>query len=300
VLRPSWQLSATIVALLLVAALVLRPMPGRRARLLAGFAWEFAIVFTLIGIWQYVGRFVHTKVEGAVENAQGVWDVERAMHLPSEVWVQQLVLPHAWLMRAMNLFYESVHFNSMWMFLIWLWWYHRGEFRRARTVMALTTLACLLVQAIPVAPPRMLPRLGFVDAALVYGQSVYGPAGSGIANQLSAMPSVHVAWAALLAFYGFRLCRNPWRWLFVAHFVITLVVVVATANHWWLDGLVAMGLMGLAILARGLAEQAAAAVRAGRLGAGQLTGHPVADPAPQRSGRGIVVPVTMASPSAPD
>ncbi len=48
------------------------------------------------------------------------------------------------------------------------------------------------------APPRFLPDLGFVDAGLMYHLSVYGAGGSGISNQLAAMPSLHVGWAVLV------------------------------------------------------------------------------------------------------
>ena len=64
-----------------------------------------------------------------------------------------------------------------------------------RTVLAWTTLCCLLIQLIPVAPPRMIPGIGIVDTGLRYNQSVYSH-GLPI-DQLSAMPSVHVAWAVL-------------------------------------------------------------------------------------------------------
>jgi hypothetical protein len=33
---------------------------------------------------------------------------------------------------------------------------------------------------------------------------------------------------------------------------MTVFVVVATANHWWMDGIVAGGLMALVILGQGL------------------------------------------------
>jgi hypothetical protein len=34
--------------------------------------------------------------------------------------------------------------------------------------------------------------------------------------------------------------RSRWRWLWVLHPVVTFAVVVVTANHYWLDGLVAL------------------------------------------------------------
>ena len=41
-------------------------------------------------------------------------------------------------------------------------------------------------------------QLGFVDTAKEYGQSVYGSIGQGLSDQMSAMPSVHVAWALIV------------------------------------------------------------------------------------------------------
>ena len=90
-----------------------------------------------------------------------------------------------------------------------------------------------------------MPELGYVDTALTYGQSVYGAGGSQIAGQLAAMPSIHVAWAAIIAWYAVSPERQPWRWLFVVHFVMTVLVISATANHWWLDGIVAVGIVAL-------------------------------------------------------
>ncbi len=36
---------------------------------------------------------------------------------------------------------------------------------------------------------------------------------------------------------------SPWRWWVLAHPVLTILIVVATANHWWLDGVVAVALL---------------------------------------------------------
>jgi membrane-associated phospholipid phosphatase len=134
-----------------------------------------------------------------------------------------------------------MHFTMLFVFLIWLFVRHRERYRPVRSVLALTTLCCLLVQLIPVAPPRMLP--GIVDTALLYGQSVYS---NGLAvDQLSAMPSVHVAWAVFIGYYAWRVSPSRWRYLGWAHAAITVFVVVATGNHWWLDGIVAALLLAL-------------------------------------------------------
>jgi hypothetical protein len=67
---------------------------------------------------------------------------------------------------------------------------------------------------------------------------VYPSFGANGPAQLSAMPSVHVAWAVIIGTTIVMVARSPWRWLALAHPIITTLVVVATGNHYWLDGIV--------------------------------------------------------------
>ncbi len=156
------------------------------------------------------------------------------LFLPPERDVQGLVLGHPLAVQAANLYYATMHFAVVFAFLIWMFVRHREAYRPVRSVLAIATLICLLIQLVPFAPPRMFP--GFVDTAALYGQSVYGGGFDG--DQFSAMPSVHVAWAVLVAFYVWRIGSGGWRYLGIAHAGTTVLVVVATANHWWLDGIV--------------------------------------------------------------
>jgi len=217
----------------------------------AAVARETAVVLALFTVWQLAARAALRQVSGAFDHAAAVLAAERWLPLPTELWVQQAVLPHETLVRWANTFYVYAHLNSMMVFLAWMFLRHRAEYPRTRTLMVVVTGTCLLLQMVPVAPPRMLAELGFVDTALRYGQSVYGPFGSGIANQLAAMPSVHMAWAALIAVVVVAVGRSPWRWLVVVHPVLTMVVVVATANHYWLDGIVAVAILAVALPAVG-------------------------------------------------
>jgi hypothetical protein len=77
-----------------------------------------------------------------------------------------------------------------------------------------------------------------------YGQSVYGTVGGFDPDQLSAMPSVHVGWAVLIALCAYRVSTSRWRYLGTAHAAMTIFVVVATGNHFWADGIVAVALLG--------------------------------------------------------
>jgi hypothetical protein len=120
---------------------------------------------------------------------------------------------------------------------------HRADYPKWRTTGAIFTGVSLAIQFIPVAPPRLLPQLGFIDAAALYHQSVYGSGGIDIAPQVAAMPSVHVGWAVFIALVVIRVSPSRWRWLVLIHPIVTVLVVVATANHWWLDGVVAVLLL---------------------------------------------------------
>jgi len=241
----TWQDAAVVVVVLTVlVALTARSSRGWivGAR---GFAREAAIVFALFGMWQYAAAQSLTRVTGAIAHGREIWHIERVLHLPSEVALQRVVLPYPSVVRFSNLYYAGLHFPITIAFLIWLWVRHRDRYPVVRNTIAIATGACLLVQMIPVAPPRMLPEVGFVDTALRYGQSVYGPTGRGMADQLSAMPSIHVAWAVLGGVVVVAVSTSPWRWLAAGHAVLTILVVVVTANHFWADGIVAVALLGL-------------------------------------------------------
>ena len=122
--------------------------------------------------------------------------------------------------------------------------------------------------------PRLLPATGVIDAARVLGQSVYAPNGLHDYTQLSAMPSVHVGWAVLVAVVVIAASASRWRWLILAHPAVTIAAVVVTGNHFWLDGIVAAAMVG--------------AVLAGQYGAARLAplvpqfGRSVTAASPQR------------------
>jgi MFS superfamily sulfate permease-like transporter len=132
--------------------------------------------------------------------------------------------------------------------LIWVYVWHRRKYPQVRTTLVLFTAAALLVQLIPVAPPRMLPGDGMIDTAVRYGQSVYGSVAGFNADQLSAMPSVHIGWALLAALVIIEVSRSHWRWFALAYPLLTMLAVVVTANHYWLDGIAAALLLALALV----------------------------------------------------
>ncbi|WP_441250033.1 phosphatase PAP2 family protein [Kitasatospora sp. McL0602] len=205
---------------------------------------EGATLLALFALWQLVGHLSVMSTDHALDRGAWIHRTELQLGLPDEAAWQRAVEPHAWLVSASNYYYATMHFALMIALLAWVFVRHRERYRWVRNTVVFSTAACLVVQFVPVAPPRMLPNSGFVDLAAVYGQSVYGGAIGGVVpDQLSAMPSVHVAWCVIVAVAVVRVGRGPWRWLVVLHPLITVFVVVVTANHFWADGLVAIALL---------------------------------------------------------
>jgi hypothetical protein len=252
-----WHWAVAFAAILGATGLAARWSPDARIRGAGAFARETALVLALYAIWNYAGKLSLVHVDEAFANGRWVWDVERFLHLPSEVDFEHALMPYPSVMRSLNAYYAVAHVPVLVAGLVWLFVRHRDHYPSLRTTLALTTGACLLVQLTPVAPPRMYPGLGFVDAGEVFGPSVYGKVGTGIADQLSAMPSVHVAWAALVALAVIVASTSRWKYWILAHPILTVVAVTATANHWWLDGIVATAIL---FIAWGLDRAARAAI----------------------------------------
>jgi hypothetical protein len=225
--------------------------PPRRGRLAepAAIAQETGIVVGLFALWQFAGRYAARVRGGALARARWLWHAERVAHLPNEAAVQRIFLPHPLIVQAFNLYYASLHFVVLIALLAWLFVWHRDRYPEVRVVLVILTAACLLIQLIPVAPPRMLASDGMVDTGVRYGQSVYGSIAGFNPDELSAMPSVHVAWALLIGITVVRVSSSRWRWLALAYPAMTTLVVVVTANHFWADGIVAGALLVLAMLA---------------------------------------------------
>ena len=229
---------------MIAASAAARQLPERRsARFVAAASFETAFVCALFALWQVANRLTRGHTTGGLDRGRAVWHFERLIHLPNERSVQDLIIGHPTIVRAANYYYDTMHLTLMVVFLIWLWLRHRDQYPFYRNVIAGFTGMALLVQMVAVAPPRLIGGTGMIDTAAAYGQSVYAVIGSSIADQYAAMPSIHVGWAVLISIAVVQVSPSRWRWLAVLHGATTVFVVVATANHYWLDGIAAVGLL---------------------------------------------------------
>jgi hypothetical protein len=188
------------------------------------------------------GRMLRSgDTASAYRNAHRVWDLERWLHLPNELSEQHALLTSHALIRFANTYYAFVHFPATGAFLLWAFLRRPQQYPPIRRVMVFATGLGLLIELFfPLAPPRMLDGYGFIDTGAKYGPTVYSTdsAHAQLINQFGAMPSLHVTWAVMVAAGVIATCRGKWRWLVLLHPTITAIVVVGTANHYWLDGIV--------------------------------------------------------------
>jgi len=123
-------------------------------------------------------------------------------------------------------------------------------------------LAFIVFWRFPVAPPRMLP--GFTDVVAASGAfgSWHTGALASHANQLAAMPSLHIAWALWCTLVVWRLTESaPLRVLAVLYPLVTTLAVLSTGNHYVLD--VVAGALTLALAAACVRATQALAARPG-------------------------------------
>ncbi|MFD8809874.1 phosphatase PAP2 family protein [Streptomyces sp. NPDC059597] len=235
---------------------------------------EFLLVAGLFLVYKLGRQLAIGHTSEAFRDAHRVWGLERAVHLPDETDVQSLLLHGTAPVHLANTYYATVHFPATVAFLIWLYLRRPAHYVWARRVLALVTAAALILPfTFPLAPPRMVTGTGLLDTARVYGPSVYGPpARDHLSNQFAAMPSLHFGWALMVAVGLIAATRSRWRWLWLLHPLITLIVIVGTANHYWLDSIVATAMLGIAL----------AVVHPPHHAPGRGAGHPLALGRPAR------------------
>lgn len=213
----------------------------RRARSTAPPVWRELLLITLCYGAYMVTRLVVSPIgtTSAFAHADQILTLERALGLDIELGLNRTLLDLPWLARAANVFYTAAHFLVTLGVLIWLYRCRPHHYRRLRTaLMVATGVALAGFWLYPLAPPRFLPGYGFVDPVTALNTlGLYSAPGSGaLTNQYAAMPSMHAGWALWCGFILVRLGARRWvRVLGVLHPVVTVLVILATANHYTVD-----------------------------------------------------------------
>lgn len=220
------------------------PTSARSSRAARPRWWfELGFVVVLDLLYEMIRNEAPDQVAEAVGNSRSVLRVEHLVGLDIESRINALFASHAWLAIPANYYYSTLHMVVAVAVLVWLYVARPTRYRRARSVLlAMTLIALVGYWLFPLAPPRLTTGGGFVDTVRVFstwGMSPSAPVVSA-SNQYAAMPSMHVGWALWAGVMLARFAHRQWvRVLGVCYPLATFLVVLATANHFVLDGLVA-------------------------------------------------------------
>ncbi len=280
--------------------------PQTRARLpWLREAIVLAVVYVVYGLVR--NRFGSAHLHGddaplhAFNNAVRVIHLEKTLGLFHEQTIQRWFLGTPFI-AFFNIFYGTAHFVVTLGVLIWLFVRRHHVFARWRTTLVATTVVALFGFALfPLMPPRLvntppsqsrygggqlaidrhLPKYGFVDT-LRDGDGLWSFDSQGmddISNQYAAMPSLHIGWSlwCMLVLWRFSRRRIS-RLIGLAYPVLTLIAIVATANHFIIDAaggiaIVVVGSLVAHLVERVQRNQAAAANAEPRSSSDVVVGH---------------------------
>ncbi|MFE3515960.1 phosphatase PAP2 family protein [Streptomyces sp. NPDC059166] len=201
----------------------------------------FEILLIAVSYWLYslVRNAVPEQKAAALRNADWIWSLEHTVGLAFEETVNRAVNSVTWLIVSMNYYYATLHFVVTIGVLIWLFRRHPGRYAATRLILFATTAVALLgYYLFPLAPPRLMNGGAFIDTVMLH--QTWGSMASGnfkhMSNQYAAMPSMHIGWSLWCGVTVCALASAPWaRILGALYPMATLIVIVATANHFWLD-----------------------------------------------------------------
>lgn len=227
------------------------PAHGHR-RTLRRKAVLFEVALATVAYFSYflVRGLTESGFDRATNNADLVIRLEKWLGLYREDAIQDAIANHDWLVNLANWVYIWGHWPVIITVGAWLLWSCPREYRTLRNGFLISGAIGLVVFAtFPVAPPRLL-ELGLVDTVTdrsVAYRILQPPA---FVNQYAAMPSLHFGWDLLVGIALVRHSRSPYfRAIGVALPLLMAWAVVATANHFLIDGLIGglLALFGLTV-----------------------------------------------------
>jgi hypothetical protein len=215
---------------------------------------ELPLIAVVYGLYSGGRLLVAGDTRQAVAHAESLLRLERILHLDPEHVLNSAFTRFSWLGVPACFAYATLHYLVTPGVLIWLWRRHKGHYLFMRTWLMVSTLLGLIgFTLLPTAPPRLLPgAAGFHDTMAQYasfgwwGSDASAPKGMGqLTNQYAAMPSLHVGWALWCGVMLWRYGRTvPARVAAVAYPLLITVVVLGTANHYLLDTVAGVAVMG--------------------------------------------------------
>jgi hypothetical protein len=208
-------------------------------------AAAFYVAYTLIRL------LIPHDEPAAYAHAGQVLRLERALGLDVELGLNHALIHAPTLAWFANAFYATAHFAVTLTVLVWLYRRRPEHFHRLRiSLMLATSIALIGFWVYPLAPPRFLGGDGFVDPVTAFHTfGLYSsPQAGSLTNQFAAMPSMHAGWALWCAVAVATLARRPLvRVVAMFYPIVTIAVILATANHYLLDAAAGVAITAFAL-----------------------------------------------------
>ncbi len=221
-----------------------------RGRLLPNGRRDLLRQICLFGGAYLLYRIVEGAVGGqaaaASRHAGQVISLERTLHLFFEPGLQAWAAHSHLLLVIATYVYLNAQTTMLVGVLLYLYIAHNRNYYFVRNMLLVAMAIALLTYALyPTAPPRLLPEWGFIDTNS-YITGVSNAAADAFVNQYAAIPSVHVAFAVMLAWPLTRLVRRRALRAFWAlwPFLITFITII-TGNHFVSDAVLGLALAGV-------------------------------------------------------
>ncbi|MFD0413983.1 phosphatase PAP2 family protein [Streptomyces sp. NPDC127108] len=232
---------------------------------------ELPLILLVYGAYSAGRLLARGDVTTAVGHGLDILRVEKALNLNLEHPLNRLFTAHTSIGVPADFWYASLHYLVTPLVLIWLFRSKAVHYAAARTWLMVSTLIGLVgFTLMPTCPPRLLEKSqGFVDTMAQYsdwgwwGGQASAPRGlGGMTNQYAAMPSLHVGWSLWCGVMLWRYGRTPLvKAIAIAYPLLTTIVVMGTANHYFLDAVAGAAVMGLGLLLVRPVQRGAARVK---------------------------------------
>jgi len=239
-----------LILLVMAIAALLLVMPRSSTRPIE-LARELLIIIPAVLLYDVARGLVQGRESEAVQRASNIVDIERAAGMFWEPAIQNWFLGIQPLTNFMNFTYLMGMWPVIVLIAIWLFAKHRDAYPLYRDAFLISGGIALVCYALlPVAPPRFVDGLGFVDTVASQTQAYALPDAPLIVNQYAAMPSLHFGWV-LLVCIALAHRSNGIAPMLLAVYLPTAMFfsIIATGNHFILDAVAgaAVVLVGLAL-----------------------------------------------------
>ncbi|GAA2988516.1 bifunctional glycosyltransferase 87/phosphatase PAP2 family protein [Streptomyces drozdowiczii] len=240
-----------------------RPVPARWSRVPLLPFWRRVLsrpnlLLELLLIRVVYSAYAHVRLAAtagratAERHGRQIHSAEQWLHIDIEHRINHAVAGVGRLRDFFDYYYSTFHFVVPLAILAVLYVRRPADYRWARSTLGFATLLALVgFWLYPLAPPRLMPGLGFIDTvhgAQDFTKPDYG-ALTAVTNQYAAMPSLHFGWSLWCGVIIVLLAPKAWmKALGVLHPLLTVSAIVATANHWVLDAVGGAAVVALGFL----------------------------------------------------